>query len=185
MKLTDILFENSTSTYQYGCAMLYGRCESLFKIQDAIDPKDIYEETGDKTFGLEDEPHITLLYGLHDDEIQVKDIKTTISKYVFPTIINAEKISCFYNEKYDVLKMDIHSKILQEINSALKEFPYTTDFPKYKPHLTIGYLKKGLGKKYMETFKNVSVSFRPENVVYSKPSGEKIKIPIKFIKKEK
>lgn len=60
--------------YEYGCVMLYFDFPSMFKIQDIINPKDIYEEEDDNTYGLEKHPHTTLLYGLHEG-VTVKQIK--------------------------------------------------------------------------------------------------------------
>jgi hypothetical protein len=66
IKLIDLLKEGSNQTYDYGCVMLYFDFPLMDKIHNVIDPKDIYYEEGDRSFGLEDEPHTTLLYGLHE-----------------------------------------------------------------------------------------------------------------------
>ena len=63
----EFILEKEGDTYDYGCAMLYFDFPQINKIHDAIDPKDLYEEEGDRTFGIEDEPHCTLLYGLHKE----------------------------------------------------------------------------------------------------------------------
>ena len=67
-KFKDFLIsEASGNTYDYGCAMLYFDFPKMSEIHDQIDPSDIYEDDKDKTYGLEDEPHCTLLYGLHKE----------------------------------------------------------------------------------------------------------------------
>lgn len=181
MKLTDIILaENSTSTYEYGCVMLYFSFPELKEIHDLIDTKDTYTEEGDQTYGLEDEPHVTLLYGLHDT-VSLQDIEKIIDKYTFYTC-ELKNPSLFESEKYDVLKFDVFGDNLHEINTDLKKYPYTTNFPKYHPHLTVGYLKKGTGKEYINRIRKQELNnhwLAPQYVVYSQPDGKKNKISIK------
>ena len=177
IKLIDLLKENSDSTYKYGCVMLYFNFPEINKIHDTINPDHIYEEEGDKTFGLEDEPHTTLLYGLHP-EVSLEEVKKVLDSYVYHpcTIKNA---SLFENKKYDVLKFDVEGKNLHETNNGLKQYPFTSDFPDYHPHLTIGYIKSGLGKKYTKMLGGFEYELAPQYAVFSHPDGTKDKIDIK------
>lgn len=178
IKLIDLLKENTKSKYEYGCVMLYFKFPELFEFKKHIDNKDIYTEEGDKTYGLEDEPHCTLLYGLHE-EVTLDEVKGVLNSYTFgPDPLKLYNISIFENEKYDVLKFDVEGKILHEINKELKQFPFTSNFPDYHPHLTIGYLKPGMGKKYINIFKNKEHNLIPEYGIYSQPDGTKTKIKI-------
>lgn len=177
-----LLMENSTSTYSYGCVMLYFNFPELNKIHNQIDSEDIYTEEEDKTYGLEDEPHCTLLYGLHP-EVTLEEIKQSIDNIVFSDC-KVYNISCFNNEKYDVLKFDVGyptkgGAFLSKANNNLKQLPYTSDYPDYHPHLTIGYLKPGTGGKYIEKFKGLEYILKPEYIIYSQPNGDKTKIEIK------
>jgi hypothetical protein len=61
---------NKKETYDYGCVMLYFKFTDLKTIQKKIDKKDLYKK-GNK-YGFETEPHVTLLYGLHSEEIADK-----------------------------------------------------------------------------------------------------------------
>jgi len=179
IKLIDLLRENSQSKYEFGCVMLYFDFPHLFKLQDNINPDDIYEEEGDRTYGLEDEPHCTLLYGLHE-RVTVEDVEyCTVDSFKFNSQpYTAHNVSCFKNEKYDVLKFDVKGDILHEVNHMLtQELPYTTDFPKYHPHLTIAYLKPGLGEKYIKMFKELKYELKPEYIIFSHgDKKDKIKI---------
>jgi 2'-5' RNA ligase len=169
------LLEKEGDSYSYGCAMLYFKNPEMEKIQSQIEEDDIYEEEGDRTFGLEDEPHVTLLYGLHSNDIEDSDVMETI-KGIKIGNITLENISLFENDKYEVLKFDAQSDCLHEINKELCDnFPYTNDFPDYHPHSTIAYLKKGTGKKYVEKFSGISNTVTPDQIVYSKPDGSKVK----------
>jgi 2'-5' RNA ligase len=178
IKLIDLLKETTGQKFEYGCTMLYFTFPEINKIHDAIDPDHIYTEEGDRSFGLEDEPHTTLLFGSHS-EVTTEDIKKVLDNYIYSPckIYNA---SLFENPKYDVLKFDVKGDSLHETNEDLKQYPYTSDFPNYHPHLTIGYLKPGTGKKYTKMLKGIEFELIPNYAVYSKPNGEKDKIEIKI-----
>lgn len=183
IKLTDIfILENSTSKYKFGCVMLNFDFPELLSIQERIDPNDIYniEDENGQTYGLEDEPHCTLLYGLHNN-VSVKDVKNIINNITYSTC-KVHNISIFKNEKYDVLKFEVKGEGLHETNKLLKEFPHTSNFPKYEPHLTIGYLNSGKGEKYVKLFKNEYYWLIPTEVIYSYPDkdGENQKEQIKI-----
>ena len=148
------------------------------KVQDLIDDEDVYDEDG---HGREDEPHITLLYGLHSD-IPDEQIEDAISKMSSPEV-TLKKITTFdKSDKFEVVKFDVDGEDLYKMNEMLKEFPHTSDFPIYSPHVTIAYVKKGEGKKY---HKNLSdddtIVISPNKVVYSKADGSMKEYP--FIKK--
>jgi hypothetical protein len=179
IKFIDILKEEK-QTFDYGCVMLYFDFIQMNKIHDFIDPNDIYIQEGDRTFGLEDEPHCTLLYGLHDG-VSNENIKSVLDKYTYTTL-KAHNISLFENPDYDVLKFDVQGDNLHEINSDLQQYPYTSNFPDYHPHMTVGYLNSGSGKRYVEMLKDYEYELLPKYAVYSKPDGNKIKIKIKVKK---
>jgi len=179
IKFIDILKEEK-QTFDYGCVMLYFDFLQMNKIHDFIDPNDIYTQEGDRTFGLEDEPHCTLLYGLHDG-VSNENIKSVLDKYTYTTL-KAHNISLFENPDYDVLKFDVQGDNLHETNSDLQQYPYTSNFPDYHPHMTVGYLNSGSGKRYVEMLKDYEYELIPKYAVYSKPDGNKIKIKIKVKK---
>lgn len=158
---------NEGKKYPYGCAMLQFDFPEIKLFHEKIDPNDLAED------GLEDQPHVTLLYGLHDDEIEDKDvIDACQSVKIGP--MDLHNISLFENENYDVLKFDVRSNFLHQINEKLTGFPHTTDFPDYHAHSTIAYLKSGKGKKYLEKFSNRSFEVFPTRFVYSKSDGQRI-----------
>lgn len=175
MKLSEFLLEDS-DTYDFGCVMLYFDFPEITNIHDMINPDDVYYEEGDRTYGLEDEPHITLLYGLHK-EVTDQEIEDVLSNFTFGEckVFNA---SLFQNKDYDVLKFDVTGQGLYSANNMLKELPHTSNFPNYHPHMTIGYLKPGEGEKYVEKFKGLSFKLQPQYSIYSKPNGERIKMNI-------
>ena len=167
------IMEKSKDAYSYGCAMVYFSFPEMEEIHSMIDEEDIYTEEEDRTYGLEDEPHVTLLYGLHSKEIKDQDVMDVCSKREIVDI-KLYNASLFENKDYDVLKFDADNNILFQINKDLTEsFPFTTDYPDYHPHSTIAYIKKGKGKKYVEMLSGKEYIATPDKIVYSKPSGEK------------
>ena len=176
IKLANLILEKKGDSYDSGAVMLYITFPKN-AVHSKISNNDLYEEEGDRTYGIEDEPHITLLYGLNSEKIKDEDIKKCILNFTFPELL-LHNISLFKNEKYDVLKFDVKdkNKILYKCNKALQKFPFTSDYPDYHPHCTIAYLKPGLGDKYVKMFKKLKFGVEPEFCVYSKPDGSKIKI---------
>ena len=154
-------------TYDYGCAMVYFEAPELLELHKEIDSEDVHEN------GIETEPHTTLLYGLHSDDIPEEDV-LKICKEANYEPIKLDNISLFTNPEFDVLKFDAHSEVLHKVNSELTKLPHTTDYPDYHPHATIAYLKPGKGKDYVKKFKDKTILVKPKEIVYSKADGNKI-----------
>ena len=166
------LFEDA-GKHEFGCSMVYFDLPLMEALHKIIDEDDIYtDEESDRSYGLEKEPHTTLLYGLHPEVDDTDVIKRC--KPDKPADILLSNASCFENEKYDVLKMDANAEWLYECNGKLAELPHITDHPEYQPHATIGYLKKGMGKKYTDMLRGMEVRVAPGKIVYSKADGSKI-----------
>lgn len=161
--------------HEYGCVMLYFSFPEMKEIHKLIDPDDLYEEDG-QDYGLETEPHCTLLFGLHDG-VSTDDVDKSLGKFTFDTC-KAHNASLFKNEKYDVLKFDIEGESLSDANKELKKFPHTNEYPKYEAHLTIAYLKPGKGEKYSKELKGDKYWLTPRHAIYSKPNNTKDKIKI-------
>ena len=154
--------------YQYGCAMLQFDFPNIKTFHDQIEEDDLAGK------GLEDEPHVTLLYGLHSDEIKENEV-IDVCQSVKIGSMHLHNISLFENDNYDVIKFDVRSNFLHKINEKLTDFPHTTDFPDYHAHCTIAYVNSGKGKKYVELFGKRSFEVYPTRFVYSKPDGSEVK----------
>ena len=163
-------------TYDYGCVMLYFDFPEIKNLHGLIDEKDIYTEEGDRSFGLEDEPHTTLLYGLHDD-VTEDDVRNVVDKFKYGTCMITNP-SLFENNDYDVLKFDTSGKNLHDTNIELSKLPHTTSYPDYHPHLTVAYLKPGEGRKYVKKLKGIQFKLEPTHIVYSMTNGDEINIEI-------
>jgi hypothetical protein len=177
MKLMNMIKEMKTQTYDYGCLMIYYDFPQMKFLSKMLEPNDIYTENGDD-YGIEDEPHVTLLYGFHK-EVKISDLGGILKKHRFGRceIYNP---SLFKNDTYDVLKFDVNEPTLVKVNSEVSTFPHTTNYPNYHPHLTIAYIKSGFGSKYIRKLGNIKYTLTPLYAVYSEPNGKKTKIPINF-----
>lgn len=166
--------KHKTHKYEYGCLMVYLKIakEDWDDLQDKIEDDDLYQPEDDSSYGREMEPHATILFGFHSD-VKDEDIEKEIDKIKTPKI-GFKGISSFNNEKFDVLKFDVDSEDMHELNTKFKKFPHTNNFPDYHPHVTIAYLKPNMDKKYIEKMNGFEkIPIEIDKLVYSKPNGEK------------
>jgi hypothetical protein len=162
--------KDTNKKYPYGCAMLYFDFPQVKILHEKIEADDIYDEAG---HGIETEPHVTLLYGLHDS-VEDKDVLDASKGRI--ESIQLHNASIFKNDKFEVLKFDANGQFLHDINKNLSKLPHTTDYPDYHPHCTIAYLKPGKGEKYAKMFNDRLYEVFPKKVVYSKTDGSKKEI---------
>jgi len=95
--------------------------------------------------GREDNIHVTVKYGLHGHD--PFELRSFLSK-IGPIEVTLGKISIFSNDT-DVIKIDLISPKLHVINQFISDhFDHTNTHPDYRPHLTLCYVKSGLGSKY-------------------------------------
>ena len=160
---------------KYGCVMIYLNVEpkDWSVVEDLIDDEDLYLGDGeDSGYGKETDPHVTILFGLHED-VSDKDVEELIDKITKPNI-ELQKASSFKNEKFDVLKFDVESDDLIKYNKMFKTLPHTDTFPDYHAHCTIAYLKKGTADKYVKLLNDKeAITVKPDKIVYSKVNGDK------------
>jgi 2'-5' RNA ligase len=126
--------------------------EMINDFASKIDSKNIYKEDNDE----DDEPmehHCTVLYGIHANDFQpVNNITRgdSLIPNTRPFKVTLGDVSFFEGEKddkYDVVKIDVQSQELNDLNQRLRNsIEYTNDYPEYQPHVTIAYVKKGTAK---------------------------------------
>lgn len=176
--------ESRDADISYGCAMSYldtavnkKACEKAWK--DAI-PKIPKEDLHE--YGVETEPHVTILYGLHTDKSSV--VKEALDKAdigFYNYTIGEPAI--FENEDYDVLIRKVRDpRGLKKLRKELLDLPHTLTYKDYKPHATIAYLKKGKGKEYLEKLKKQNlpdINVMSSTVLYSNKGKDKTSLRLR------
>lgn len=147
-KYLEFIKESKKNDYDYGCVLTYLDFIDWEDIINQIDEDDLY--TGE-TYGKVKTPHLTYLYGYEDTKID--EVKEKLDELnLKPFQIETDAIDLFESENYDVVKFNVKkSKLLQSIFDKLSELPNKNLFKNYSPHITIAYVKKGLGKKYLNS----------------------------------
>lgn len=139
------LYTEKEGPTEYGCLMVFLSDENQKRIVKWSEIN-IPEESLHPEEGIEYEPHVTVCYGFHP-HIDVADINDFMNEIDPGNVsITLGKISRFEGEKWDVLKIDVKSPDLHELNDKIREYfegNLEITFPKYHPHLTLAYLKKG------------------------------------------
>jgi len=124
--------------------------------------------------GREPETHITVVYGL--DTYLSPAALGTFTNQEAPIEVTLGVVSMFEQNDYDVLKINVESaglhrlyeKIINQIGAPGATFPH------YSPHVTIAYLKKGMGKKYDgdTRFRGTKITFN--ELSFSNQHGQKV-----------
>lgn len=165
-------FIKESSGYKFGCVMIEVPVSNWDEITNSIDAEDIYTG-GDDSHGIQENPHVTILYGLHP-EVTPEEVKSIFENYKGDIQIKIDGIGIFENKDFDVVKFNVKPDgALQELHDRLSKLPNSDEFPNYTPHITIAYVKKGTGKKYLKPEYKYEVK-SVENITYSMPNGEKI-----------
>ncbi len=124
--------------------------------------------------GREDDPHITAKFGLHTNDANT--LKPILSKTA-PVKAKIGGVSVFCgadsDKPYDVLKFDVESDDLTRLNRELSALPHTDTHKSYCPHLTIAYVKAGLGNAIAAMIPPMNAEFTADHVTYSSPTKEK------------
>jgi 2'-5' RNA ligase len=141
-----------------------------------IPDSEIYVED-DGGCGREDEIHVTLLYGLkEDDPEKVKNMLSGVKPF---DLILGTITGFLDNDKFDVLKIDVDSPEMQKIHYMLEDsLPNENSYPTYHPHITIAYLKKGEAEKYIGGDDFRGKKFKANTIMFSSRDGSKV--PIKL-----
>lgn len=156
------------------------------EIQAQISDENIYreyplnadgEEDANEEYGLEKNPHVTVLYGLTSrEDLNLIDDYINI---LIPFQIYLGKVSAFRatDSLYDVLKVNVESDELHSIHKFLREtFNNDFKFPVYGPHATLAYVKKGacVGMEGIE----INKTYLIDELEWCDPNGERYILPL-------
>lgn len=153
------------------------QAKTISDFANKIPEEELYTEEGDNTYGREENPHVTVLYGLENaDTTKLKKVVESFD----PIEVETKDISIFEDKegRYDVLKVDVEGKALRDLNKKISEnfdTPGAT-FKDYKPHITIAYVKKGMGQKYIDGKALSGKKIKIDKLSFNDRSGETIEI---------
>lgn len=127
--------------------------------------------------GREDEPHVTVKFGLHGSD--PKFAREALAGEG-PVKATFGKVSLFEtNPDFDVVKVDIISPDLHRLNKKVAESqPVTDTHPTYQPHATIAYVRKGRGAKHVGNDFLEGKTITLDSVTFSGRDGERVEIPL-------
>lgn len=178
---TQVVLRNPDTTIQ-------GDANFFDNIQADITPDKLYRSsTGPK--GLEEDPHITVLYGIDvepekasetfnllDDVLsEFENIKATIGE--IKKFTGTDKDT---DLNYDVIYLEIISPDLVTLNSEIKRIfsesniPVVTTHPEYTPHMTLAYVTSGSCDNLLGSHPFVGVEVIFKSVEMSVKDGKSI-----------
>lgn len=133
--------------------------------------------------GREDNPHITVKYGLTDDSPETIQKLTQLLESHPPITATLGKTSVFTGgEDGDVVKAEVDSPQLHALNDAIaKAFPNEDTHPEYEPHVTLAYVKPGKGAKYAGDTQLQGLPVRFTSLTFATKDGKQIEIPLKGV----
>lgn len=110
---------------------------AVAQLQAKLNPNDVVE--------LETKPHVTVRYGLLSDNPITAYTMLYLSGMI---LVRFGRLSVFNTPEADVLKVEVITDDIKELNRQLAMLPHVDTYREYVPHLTIAYLKPGTGHKY-------------------------------------
>jgi len=139
---------------------------AMAEMRAKIAPEDLNED------GLEDNPHITVLYGITGTGDNLEAVKKALAE-AGPGTGTLGKASLFSSEKADVLKVSVTSEALGTLHDKLATVENEDKFPTYTPHATLAYLKPGTGKKYVDLDNAEGIEFTFDKVFFENAQDER------------
>jgi 2'-5' RNA ligase len=144
-----------------------------------IPESEVYTDPSDDSYGYEEKPHVTVKYGLHTEN--AADVRRALANES-PVEVKLGKVSIFPakgDAGYDVVKVDVESPALHALNKKISESLKVTDtHPEYKPHVTLAYVKKGQGQKYVGNNSLEGKTLKFDSITFSSSNGETVPISL-------
>lgn len=128
-------------------------------VRKIVDSKDL------AAYGYSEEPHVTILYGFHA-EVKLEDVKVLLLPLADIRVVFTD-LNFFKTAVFDIAKLDASSLQLTQLNELVKTLPHETLHSQYNPHMTLAYLKSGVGEKYKKPFKPFTL--QPISYTFNQP----------------
>jgi ferritin-like metal-binding protein YciE len=197
-------FKKSADSYDYQSTQLdlpQAIADKVIEFGQIIPESELYIEPETNGCGRETDIHVSVMYGI-DIGVTADEITEVIGEFK-PITITLGKTSIFECEDYDVVKIEVTSPELKKLHYLIgdKISCSGNKFPDYKPHITIAYVKKGMGIKYagensfegtditinqlifsnikgIKTFINPTSNIQKSSLIVTKPTTEGVIYPL-------
>ena len=149
IKLQTLLLE---AKYEYGAVMAQIPpviAASIIQFGKSIIPDEFlyFDPTGKEEYGRETEPHITIKFGLTQLYSRGQLQQFFVGSHPFN--ITIRNLGVFKNPKFDVVKINVEPDAeLIRLRSVFDALPNADEHKEYHPHITLAYVKSGIGKKF-------------------------------------
>jgi hypothetical protein len=156
--------------YDHGCIMAYPFPELAAKIVafgKNIIPDDILflDPNEPEDYGREIDPHVTIKFGF--TESYPKEKIGELLKGTKPFFIRLTGMSIFQNPRFDVVKMNVEGEELHRLRKIFDQFPNVDKYKEYHPHMTLAYVKPGMGTKFQNRGVGKFARIPVSKIVYS------------------
>jgi 2'-5' RNA ligase len=125
--------------------------------------------------GRETDPHVTVRYGLHTEDPD--DVREILAD-AWPATIEMGRTSFFQTPIGDAVFVYAKSWEVEELNERLAKLPHTTTHAEFIPHITLAYVKPGMGGKYADDNAVAGKVFKVNDLTFSSKNGTETKIPL-------
>jgi 2'-5' RNA ligase len=144
-----------------------------------VDTEDIFVDPHDESYGLEDNIHTTVLYGIHD---KTPSKTKRIIEPTPPFKITLGEIDKFPGgTDYDVIKINVEGDVLRDLHYKIREnITNTNSYPDYKPHMTIGYVLPNSCNHLLGSEEFKGMTFQVNTVIFSSSEKKWKKFKIKL-----
>lgn len=149
----DLMADMNIHIDELGCVMLPMEPINIFSEgrEDLLDVEDLYiSENPSKPWvngDVSNNAHITLLYGLlYPAHRQPRNIERVLDGWEKPEFLVIEEFDVFPSPDksepdYAAIVAKVDDDSLEEAHARLSYLPHVNTFPKYKPHMTLCYVR--------------------------------------------
>jgi 2'-5' RNA ligase len=144
----------------------------------AVPDMELYADQENSIPGREYDQHITIKYGLKTDN--PLDVLNVIERRpITPFEITLGKVDIFEKDLYDVVMVEITDNGLLALHEALlADLPNEETYPKYHPHVTVAYVKKGMGLAHVGAEDFAGLKIVVDRVTFTARSRRETTIPL-------
>jgi len=137
-------------------------CRIVHAMQNQIPFADLSSD------GKVDDPHVTVRYGLHEENS--RPIFEAM-KVFGPVTITIGEPKVFKKDDADIVVLSVESPMLRSLHVYLGAlFDHTDTFSEYSPHVTVAYVRSGLGESYAKKFDGLTgQEFVLNELIFSDP----------------